>query len=627
MKIRKLLCMTMSALMLATLTACSTPSDTTVTTTAANGSSEATETTDAAPTPGETTPEATVPPEDDTPIVKDGLTGKDASEIVADMGFGFNIGNTLDADSGKVTNVLAHEIAWGNPVINQELIDGIVAAGFTTIRIPTTWKDFISDDESYTIDPQYLARVKEVVDYCYKHDIYVILNTHHEKWLENSELVSDQEEIAKKLGAVWSQIADYFAAYDQHLIFEGLNEPRLKGTDIEWTGNAEAYETLNYLSQIFVNAVRGNGKGYNDERCLMITGYAASNSASIMRAMSIPTYNGEAVNNLIVSVHSYAPYDFCLSTNQQNFDLNNPTDTGAIDAVFSAIKSEFLDHDIPVVLGETGATGKSNNQARVNWVTYMGTKAAEYGVPIVLWDNGSKGTGGENHCYFNRRTGELVDPDFVQAMIQAKNDTEWGCVLHSDTDEKTEASLVNGSVIFSFDDGKTSTTDWDYTYIQTAASELYFYGSAIAVVYTGTGEPKMVLDSAELNQWWMPIDATRIETLGDKKVAYFNIENITAVIQSFGVSKFSQLRNLSFLSANGSITTYEVSVIGENATIIYKVNGSTYHVGTELPEDPVVSNLEFLGWYSTKDYRPGTEYTGEQTDETITVYAKFGLAR
>ncbi len=597
MKIKKLICMLISALMIMSSTACNNKSETL--------SSSA----------GESVVDT-----------RDGLTGKTASEIVADMGFGFNIGNTLDADSGKVSDVLMHEVAWGNPVINQELVDGIVAAGFTTIRIPTTWGDFISDDENYTIDPDYLARVKEVVDYCYKHDLYVILNTHHEKWLENSELVTNQDEIAAKLHAIWSQIADYFAEYDQHLIFEGLNEPRLKGTDIEWTGNAEAYETMNYFAQVFVNAVRGNGNGYNNERCLMITGYAASNSASVMRALSMPTYNGETVDNLIVSVHSYAPYDFCLSTNKQNFDLNNTADTGAIDVVFTAIKSEFLDHGIPVVMGETGATSKENEQGRINWITYMGTKAAEYGVPIVLWDNGSIGTGNENHCYFNRTTGELIATDFVNAMMESKNNTEWGCALENDSTEAVEESIIDGNIIVSYKDGKTSTKQWDNSYISTSASENYFSGDrSIAVVYTGDGEPKMILDSSELSQWWMPVDPDRIETVGDKKVAYFGSENIAATTESFGVTNYSQFRNMSFVAANGNITTYEVCYVGESVSIIYKVNGSTYYVGSDIPENPVVDKMEFLGWYTTKDYREGTEFTDGTPDSDITVYAKFGL--
>lgn len=651
MKVRKILCLLLtSVLLISTFTACgnsdSTPSANPSQESSQEQSSTPAESEPSAPTesdqaqPSEPAkdeiPESSEPAKDETPESSaptpdpDALTGKTSSEIVANMGFGFNIGNSLDATSGRVSDVLKHEQAWGNPVITQELVDGVVAAGFTTIRIPTTWYSFVSTDGKYTIDPAYLARVKEVVDYCYKHDVYIILNLHHEEWINTSKLVTNQDEIAKEIGALWAQIADYFADYDQHLIFEGMNEPRLAGTNIEWSGNQEAYNTVNYFNQVFANAVRSSGKGYNHERCLMIPGYAASNSASVLRTIYLPTYNGETVNNLIISTHSYSPYSFCLSAEQQNFDLSNPSDTSSIDTVFETIKTEFLDHGIPVVIGETSATGKTNNQARVNWVTYMATKAAEHGVPIVLWDNGAPGTGGsENHCYFNRRTGELADPDFVNAMMKVKSSITWGSAVgNSDTNDAPSDSIVGGDIIFSYPDGHTSQKEWDSTYITTPAQDSYFYeGQSVAVVYEGKGSVKMVLNSASLSQWWMPIDPDKEETVNGKKIAYFSTENIAKVIKGYGVTQFSQLTDMSFLSCNGSVTTYEVSTVGSSATVLYKVNGATYHTGTTLPADPVLKHLSFLGWYTTKDYQPGTEYKGEKVDENTIVYAKFGLEK
>lgn len=562
------------------------------------------------------------------------LTGKTSQEVVAQMGIGYNIGNTLDAKSGANSTPTSHERAWGNPSINQDLIDGIAAAGFTTVRIPTTWESFISKDGNYTINPEYLARVQEVVDYCYAQNLYIILNLHHEGWLENKNMVKDKEKIGLELETVWTQIANYFAEYDQHLIFEGMNEPRLSGTNIEWSGNSEAYQTINYYNQLFANAVRSNGRGHNDERCLMIPGYAASNSASVEKCIAIPTFEGEAVKNIVISVHSYSPYDFCLSTKQSTFDLNNPSDTGQIDQVFASIADEFLSQGIPVVLGETGATGKEDVSQRVNWATYMSRKAVEYGVPIVLWDNGVGGTTNESHKYFERATGELIMPEFVGAMIDNKNNLEWGSAVKANSTDSGSAepaestSYVNGDVIYSYPDGLTSVKDWDYTYISGGCSELYFSeGSSIAVVYSGAGEPKMVFDSAELEQWWMPVDATSIEELGDKKVAYFSKESMDAVLQSFGVTAYSQIRNMNFLSANGSITTYEVSVVGGSYSVLFYVNGNNYYLGSDMPADPELEGFKFLGWYSTKDYREGTEYTGGALNGNITVYAKFGLEK
>ena len=146
--------------------------------------------------------------------------------------------------------------------------------------------------DNYSINPDFLNRVQEVVDYAYELDMYIILNVHHESWVNSRKLgeVSTANdgtvsagyfEIGEELSAVWSQIADHFADYDQHLIFEGMNEPRMSGTDIEWTGNSTAYDGVNYLNQVFTYTIRNNGKGRNSERCLMIPDYAASSSADI----------------------------------------------------------------------------------------------------------------------------------------------------------------------------------------------------------------------------------------------------------------------------------------------------------------------------------------------------------
>ena len=177
-------------------------------------------------------------------------------EITSEMGFGWNLGNTFDATGGNKSNVYSQETSWGNPKVTQELIKAVHDRGFKTIRIPVTWNNQLSKDGSYTINPDVLARVKEVVDYAYDLDMYIIINLHHEAWINTSKLSSNYESIGKELEAVWSQIADCLADYDQHLIFEGMNEPRLAGTDIEWSGDQAAYDAINYLAQVFAYTIR-----------------------------------------------------------------------------------------------------------------------------------------------------------------------------------------------------------------------------------------------------------------------------------------------------------------------------------------------------------------------------------
>ena len=100
-----------------------------------------------------------------------------ARQIANKMTVGWNLGNTLEAIGG--------ESAWGASLTSQRLIDSVKAAGFNTVRLPVSW--FVhSDTVTSVIHKAWMDRVKEVVDYCIKNDMYVILNMHWDKgWLEN----------------------------------------------------------------------------------------------------------------------------------------------------------------------------------------------------------------------------------------------------------------------------------------------------------------------------------------------------------------------------------------------------------------------------------------------------------
>lgn len=387
------------------------------------------------------------------------LTGKSATEIVSMMGLGFNIGNTFDSTGGDLKT---HETKWGNPVVTQALIDTIYDNGFDTVRIPITWMDFISKDGTYTVDPAYLARVKEVVDYCYNDGLFVIINAHHESWINIPTLDQDYKKVGEELQALWAQIATYFADYDQHLIFEGMNEPRMAGTSIEWTGNSDAYYAVNYLNQVFANTIRSNGLGHNDERCLMVTGYAAQSSSNIMKSITLPTYKGKTVNNLIISLHSYTPYEFCLTDKKKTFSLTSSSDIGNVKAVFRDIHDTFLRYGIPVIMGETGATNSGNNKdARVNWAYYTSKMAAYYGIPIILWDNGAGGSsGGECHQYINRKANNSITfPEFFEALHRGQEEaTRGGYVNLTDSPFPVNAATDGRAAFTSLKPYKTSLT-------------------------------------------------------------------------------------------------------------------------------------------------------------------------
>lgn len=356
------------------------------------------------------------------------LTGLTANEIVAQMGLGWNLGNTFDATGGNTRDIYSQEQSWGNPKVTQALIHKVKEAGFTTIRIPVTWYRQLSKDGNYTIKPEFMARVKEVVDMAFAEGLFVIINMHHEEWLNSAKLAKNQVKIGEQLVAIWKQIADTFAEYDQRLIFEGMNEPRLKGTSAEWNGNEEGIAAVNYLCQLFVDTIRTDARGHNGERALMVPGYAASSSSALLKSIVLPKWEGKQAENIIVSVHSYTPYDFCLADTQMNFNRLYTSHTMPIDMIFYTLKGLFLNNGVPVVMGETGATNKDNPKDRAQWAYHMGKQAATFGIPIVIWDNGHNGnSGGECHAWIERRGAEISPwPEVLGALFEGAASVEWG---------------------------------------------------------------------------------------------------------------------------------------------------------------------------------------------------------
>ncbi|MGN0379486.1 MAG: glycoside hydrolase family 5 protein [Butyrivibrio sp.] len=340
------------------------------------------------------------------------MENMDAMSVVKEIKFGFSIGNTLDSTSDTLIRVeppFKFETAWGNPKITQELIDAMIDAGANVIRIPVSWKDHIADGPDYTIVESWMKRVKEVVDYAYDRGVYVILNLHHEDW--NYPYYDNEEAACAEMSAIWGQIAETFKDYDEHLIFEGQNEPRKVGTKLEWNGgDKEGWDVVNATNKAFIDTVRNSG-GSNPYRLLMIPGYAANSTVGI-KHLQIP----EDDNRIIVSVHAYVPYSFALDTKGTDKWNNNTKD---IDTLMNDLKTLFTDKGIPVIIGEFGAVNKDNESERAEWVSYYINAAKEIGVPCVWWDNGAVKGDGENFGMIDRKTYEVLFPETMTAIRNA----------------------------------------------------------------------------------------------------------------------------------------------------------------------------------------------------------------
>lgn len=337
---------------------------------------------------------------------------KDAQELVSNISIGWNLGNTLDCyNCTWLSNKLDCETAWNNPKTTKAMIDTVKKAGFNAVRIPVSWGDHIDSDGK--IDSKWLDRVQEVVDYAYDNKMYVILNTHHENsWVRLDE--KTEKAVTKKYTYLWKQIANRFKDYDEKLIFEGLNEPRLEGSSMEWAGGTTAErKVLNNLLAAFVETVRATG-GNNKTRFLMVTPYAASPTVySSMAALEIPDDD-----RIIVSLHAYLPYNVALNGGSNDKTLTDSYKK-EIDKVFSDINKLFISKDIPVIMGEFGTINKSNLDDRVEIAEYYLSVSEKYGIPCFWWDNGNLKEGSETFGLLDRKTLKWKYPDIVEQLMES----------------------------------------------------------------------------------------------------------------------------------------------------------------------------------------------------------------
>ena len=323
-----------------------------------------------------------------------------AKELVKEMRIGWNLGDTMDSVNDSIDRSSAPEAwetAWKNPVTEERLIAKIIDEGFNVIRYPVSWRNHLGEAPEYKIEETWMNRVQELVDWAYNRGAFVILNIHHEGW--HDPYYDNQEAAAAKLRAVWNQIAGRFEAYDEHLIFEGMNEPRKCGTPLEWNGgDEEGWNVVNYLNRVFIETIRSSG-GNNEFRSLMIPGYAANCTIGI-RHLEIP----EGDEHIIAAVHAYEPVDFALLVKGRGLWKR---DTKVIDQLMTDLDDLFLSKGIPVIIGECGAMSKpveGNEASRAEWAEYFFKNTSTRGVPCIWWDNGRFEGNGELFGLMDRKT-------------------------------------------------------------------------------------------------------------------------------------------------------------------------------------------------------------------------------
>lgn len=356
-----------------------------------------------------------------------------AIETVKNMKTGWNLGNTLEATGS--TSVQS-ETSWGQPKTTKIMFDQLAKDGIKTIRIPVSWANHIIDN-NYTIDPKWMERVKQVVDWALSDNLYVIINIHHDDWNSPSQMPQGKgfypnktnfEESSRFIVNIWSQICLAFNnGYDEHLIFEVLNEPRLKGTKYEWwfDGNSpecvESAVVLNDLNQIALDTIRNSG-GNNAKRFVSVPGLRADPGCAMNSTFKMP--QDTQTDRLILSVHMYTPYNFAgESPGTKEFTKKMGSELALI---FKNLNEKFIQKGYPVIIGEYGATNKNNLQDRVEWFKFFIKYSRKYGMTSCLWDNGQWNVSNtdnysEHFGYYNRTKQTWYFPEILEAIMSEIN--------------------------------------------------------------------------------------------------------------------------------------------------------------------------------------------------------------
>jgi endoglucanase len=322
-----------------------------------------------------------------------------AVQLAAKIKLGWNIGNTLEAPG---------ETGWGNPLITEDYVKFVKQQGFNAIRLPCSWNwGHLSNQAKAEIDPNWLNRVKEVVGYCVKNDMYVLLNIHWDGgWLDGNINTIKQDSVNAKQKAFWEQIATTMRDFDEHLMFASANEPP--------ASDATGMKVLLSYHQTFINAVRSTG-GKNSYRVLVVQGPSTDIDKTNDLMNALP--QDQAAARMMVEVHYYSPFQFCLMSEDADWGKmfyywgtghhstiepgRNATfgEESDVDATFNKMKTKFADKGIPVLLGEYGTYRRDNtahvpldlathNDAVDYWLTYVTKQAKANGMLPFFWDTG-----------------------------------------------------------------------------------------------------------------------------------------------------------------------------------------------------------------------------------------------
>ncbi|MFG2127113.1 cellulase family glycosylhydrolase [Streptomyces sp. NPDC048751] len=330
-----------------------------------------------------------------------------ARSAVAAMQPGWNLGNTYDA--------IPDETSWGNPPVTRELLRKVKSQGFKSIRLPVTWGTHQGAASSYTIDPAWMAKVRQVVDWAMDENLYVLLNMHHDSWMWVNNLATDHDTVLARYEATWTQIAAAFRDEPSRLVLESINEPTFSGT----SGDDQNYRLLAELNRVFHRIVRESGGGNSNRLLVLPTLYTNSEQGRLDALAGELTALRDPM--VATTIHFYGWWPFSVNiAGYTRFDATSQQD---LTDQFDRVHNTFVAHGIPVIIGEYALLAYDHNRPGIiergeqrKYFEFLGHYARERKLTTMLWDAGQ---------FLNRTTLQWRDPELF-AQIRSSWSTRSG---------------------------------------------------------------------------------------------------------------------------------------------------------------------------------------------------------
>lgn len=328
-------------------------------------------------------------PEENISSEKDKLPKHDTTEFSAwtmhyRIGKGVNIGCTFESET---------EGSWSG-YWQDNYPEVIKQKGFTSVRLPVRYHNKVGEAPAYTIDPEWMNRIDQVVNQILDQGLVCILDFHHINSLNENPSQENQDMFVK----VWEQLSQHYQDYTENLVFELYNEPHDNMTD----------EILNDIYKRAYAEIRKT----NPERVIIFGGNNWNNTNALVEDLWVPKDDKFVMGTF----HRYKPNEFTHQDEEDNVKfMGTKEEIAMAEDGMDKVAAWSDKHNIPVLLGEFGSVEYGGTDSRVRWTKAVVRAAEYYDFSMTYWCFNGCTSAGWN--LYNPETNEWEE-EIVEVVLE-----------------------------------------------------------------------------------------------------------------------------------------------------------------------------------------------------------------